>query len=172
MRATHFGKSNYSLYRFEPQDWMALKRIRLEALRLEPNMFGSTFEENICLPDRSWQERLAADNRAYFGLFLPDEDCIGLSAVTQQTDLPTSVVLIASYIQKQHRGHGLSKLFYDARIEWAKEHGYTKAIVSHRETNLVSKAANQRAGFQFTHLIERSWPDGTRSNEWFYDLNL
>lgn len=151
---------------------MALKRIRLEALRLEPALFGSSLEENARLPDTSWQERLAAHNRAYFGLFLPDGDCIGLSAVTQQINLANSVVLIASYIKKQHRGQGLSKLFYDARIEWAKQHGYAKAIVSHRDTNLVSRAASQRAGFQFTHLTERVWPDGTRSNEWFYELIL
>ena len=172
MRSTNFTRGNYSLCQFERRDWMALKQIRLEALCREPNLFGSSFEENARLPDSSWQERIAANNRAYFGLLLPDGECVGLSAITQQIDLADSVVLIASYIRKEHRGQGLSNLFYDARIDWARQSGYAKAIVSHRDTNLVSRAANQRAGFHFIHLTERDWPDGTTSNELFYELIL
>ncbi|QIP11229.1 GNAT family N-acetyltransferase [Spirosoma aureum] len=172
MRGTDFERDGYFLYQFEKQDWMSLKSIRLEALREEPGVFGSSFSKEALLSDSSWQERLAAKDRAHFGLFLDNGECVGITGIGKQTSAGNSVVLVASYIKKEHRGRGLSKLFYDVRIDWAKQNGYDKAIVSHRDTNLMSKAANQKAGFSFTHSEERVWPDGIRSNELFYALFL
>ena len=172
MRSTNFHKDGYTLYQFEKQDWMTLKSIRLEALTEEPGAFGSSFEKESLLADSSWQERLTAKNKAYFGLFRANGECVGLTGIANLTSTDNSVVLVASYVRKEDRGRGLSKLFYDARIDWAKQQGYHKATVSHRDTNFVSKAANQKAGFNFTHSEERIWPDGIRSNELFYTLHL
>ena len=172
MRGTNVKTNGYSLYQFGKQDWMSLKSIRLEALKEEPSVFGSSFEKESLLSDSSWQERLSTRNKAFFGLFPDTGECIGLTGIIREAGRGNSVVLIASYIRKAHRGRGLSKLFYDARIDWAKQNGYGKAIISHRDTNLISKAANQRAGFTFTHWEERVWPDGILAKELFYELCL
>ena len=77
MHATSFNPDGYSLYQFEEPDWLALKKIRLEALQEEPTAFGSSLEKEARLSDQDWQERVVAKNKAFFGLFLADGTCIG-----------------------------------------------------------------------------------------------
>ena len=82
------------------------------------------------------------------------------------------MVLSASYIRKEYRGQGISALFYQTRIDWARENGYTEVYVAHREGNDASRAANQKFGFKYTHTEQTVWPDGTQSNKLWYRLEL
>lgn len=108
---------------------------------------------------------------AYFGLYHGDE-CIGLTGVVEHKDNPQDTLLIASYIRKEHRGKGLSRMLYEARIVWAKENGYKRAIISHRASNVASKAANQKHGFVYTHAERKIWPDGIADDQLFYQFLL
>ncbi|HEX9956487.1 MAG TPA: GNAT family N-acetyltransferase, partial [Fibrella sp.] len=137
------------LRQLEATDWQLLREIRLDALKKEPTVFGSSLSGESERPDSEWQNRLADSNRAYFCLFTDGGETVGLTAVYGTID--GSAVLVASYIKEAYRGRGLSSLLYNARIGWARANGFKKAIVSHREDNLISKAANQRAGFRYTH---------------------
>lgn len=47
-----------------------------------------------------------------------------------------------------------------------------RIIVSHRESNVSSKFANQKHGFRWTYDNERIWNDGLREKERFYELIL
>ncbi len=160
----------YHLRQLEAADWQLLKEIRLDALRREPTVFGSSLDKELQFLDSEWQNKLVDGNRAYFCLFSDDGETVGLTATYGTVD--AAAVLVASYIKEAHRGRGLSALFYNARIGWARAKGFKKAIVSHREDNLISKAANQRAGFSYTHSKERVWADGQPSPEVFYELDL
>jgi RimJ/RimL family protein N-acetyltransferase len=162
--------STYNLRQLEATDWQLLKEIRLDALSAAPTAFGSSLAGESTRPDSEWQDRLSDSNRAYFCLFTDDGQPIGLTAIYGTID--GAAVLVASYIKEAYRGRGLSALLYNARIGWARVNGFKKAIVSHREDNLISKAANQRAGFRYTHTEERIWADGKSIPEVFYELTL
>lgn len=172
MRIPSFSPDGYGLYQFEEPDWLALKMIRLEALGQDPTAFGRSLHQEAQLSDQDWQARLTAKHKAFFGLFLTDGTCIGLTAILGETPTDQSATLVASYIRQAHRGRGLSKLFYQVRIEWARQQGYASVRVSHRSANLASQAANQGAGFLFTHSEERVWSDGVVASELFYALAL
>lgn len=161
--------TGYRLKQFEPPDWATLKQIRLEALQKDPSVFGSSYASECQLPDTSWQERLQSASRAYFGIFLPDGTCIGLSAVAGKDGI---AILIASYIRVEHRGKGLAARLFSARINWARINRYPKVTVSHRADNAPSQAAILRAGFAFTHIETHLWPDGLPADEYFYELTL
>lgn len=163
--------SGYNIQHLLPTDWEAFKVIRLEALQAEPAVYAASFDEMKDMPDEFWRTRLADNNWAYFGLYAAEE-LIGVSGIMRNIDNKDEAELIASYIRKEHRGKGLSQLFYIGRIEWARANGVGRLIISHRESNLASKHANQRFGFQFTHSVPRLWHDGKWEENVYYELLL
>lgn len=156
------------LHRFTLPHWEVYKNIRLEALLTERGVYCSNFAE-AALINMQWQERLLATDRAQWGLYDADV-CIGLTGVVATGD--NTANLIASYIHPSYRGGGLSQLFYDARIAWARAQGIRAITVSHRAGNEASRRANQRVGFAYTHTEPKTWPDGETAGHVFYKLEL
>lgn len=167
----HIAKDNYTLQRLLPPQWEDYKSIRLEALHTNPEMFGSNYAKEVAYSQNDWLSFLENESRAMFALY-HGKSLIGLSGVTLKKDDATIAVLFASFIKSAHRGKGLSKLFYKARIDWARQKKCGLIIVSHRVGNTLSKAANQRFGFKYTHAEEVNWPDGVRAEELMYSLEL
>lgn len=164
--------SNYTIHRFTIKDVAAYKALRLEALQLEPGMFGSSYALELSFTDEQWIARVNNPGGACFGLYC-DGEPVGITGiVARDTDAPGDAYMTQSYIRKLHRGQGLSRLFYRARLQWAAEHHIKRLIISHRESNLASKAANQRFGFVYTHREPRTWPDGSTEDNVFYELLL
>lgn len=104
-----------------------------------------------------------------------DARLIGITAVFTFNGDSTgqTAILAMSFIDPEYRGRGLSRLLYEARVAWAKaQPNLTRVIVSHRESNEVSRRANQHFGFVYTHTTSRTWPDGVTENELHYELRL
>ncbi|MBB2148082.1 GNAT family N-acetyltransferase [Pedobacter gandavensis] len=167
----HNTKNNYSLHRMLPTEWEAYKSIRLEALQTNPEMFGSNYQKEAAYSQNDWVAFLENDARAIFGLY-DMESLIGLTGVAIKKEDATKAILFASFIKPLYRGKGLSKLFYEARIDWAKEKKCHIIVVSHRAGNEISRAANQRFGFKFLQAKKIAWPDGEFADELIYALQL
>ncbi len=161
----------YHLRRFLPDDWQVYRAIRLEALQTESHFFGSGYEEELKETEEQWRKRLSHPVGATWGLFYETE-CVGLTGISPLRKETDTLLLRSSYIRREHRGRGISGLFYTTRIEWAKTHGYSRLIVYHREGNEASKAANQKFGFQYTHTERMDWPDGSDDGHICYELVL
>ena len=126
----------------------------------------------IGLSDDEWEDRLSDPAEgSYWGLYDGDE-CIGLTGIKKHPNYPDSMVLSSSFIRKEYRGLGLSALYYQTRIDWAREQGYKDVHVAHRSGNDASKAANQKFGFVYTHTEPTTWPDGTMNDKLWYRLEL
>jgi len=160
-----------NLRRFTIDDWQVYKSIRLEALDKEANFFGGRYAVESLLTDTDWQERLANQKCAVWGLYDGDA-CIGLTGVMELKEDPACALLIASYIRQEYRGRGLSELYYRARLDWARTMGYKWAEVHHRRTNVISKAANQKFGFQYIKTENVLFPDGTYDDSLYYRLPI
>lgn len=161
----------YSIRQFTVAEVEAYKRIRLEALANEPGMFGNSHAMEAALPQEDWENRIVMPGNARFGLYCNDE-LIGLTAIIINAENPAEAYMTQSYICKKHRGKGLSAMLYDARIAWAKTNGVTLLTISHRKSNLASKAANQHYGFVYHHTDTRTWPDGITEDNIHYTLNI
>ena len=166
-----YFKDQYSLSRFSSDQWKAYKAIRLEALQTNPEMFGSNFAKESQYSEQEWRAPLQSDQRAMFALY-DGEEIIGVTGIVLKKEDDSKAVLIASFIKPEYRGQGLSKLFYQARIDWAREKGCESVIVAHRDGNEKSKAANQSFGFEYTHTEETIWPDGVSAGQLNYRLKL
>nr|WP_199156554.1 GNAT family N-acetyltransferase [Pedobacter sp. ASV2] len=144
------------------------KSLRLEAINAEPAMFRCTDPPEAELTDSEWKVRIKYP-RLVFGLFEHDQP-IGMTSILFLNE--AEAYLGQSYIRKEYRGLGLSALLYKARMESAVGLQLKRLTVSHRKSNSISKAANQRAGFIFTHLETVNWLDGTTEDALYYALDL
>jgi GNAT superfamily N-acetyltransferase len=157
-------------------DWEAFKTLRLHALRSEPRVFSRRYEDEAGLSDAEWRAMAgnADPERCIFGLFAGSE-MIGLTAIFTDWDDPTkrTAVLAMSFLLSPYRGRGLSRLFYETRLDWARARGsITRVRVSHRRSNDASRRANQRYGFRHVTAVDRLWPDGTTEPDVSYELIL
>jgi RimJ/RimL family protein N-acetyltransferase len=159
---------------FLPGEWQLYRTVRLKALENDPLVFGSSFEKERDYADEKWQGDLSNPDLAVFGVFL-NGAVIGMTGVAVDRNDPSkeSAKLWGSWLEKDWRLKGLSRRMYVQRLAWAKAHPTVKRVtVSHRKSNAVSKRANQRHGFRFTHAEERVWHGGQKETEFFYALDV
>jgi RimJ/RimL family protein N-acetyltransferase len=155
-------------------DWLAFSQIRLKALLTDPKVFGSNYELESKSTEAEWRERLQATRNAIFMVY-ENDDPIGVTAVGIDREDPTgkTALLWGTWLAPAARRKGLSELLYKTRIDWARQQpAVEKIVVSHRESNLASKKANQKHGFVFTHIEEKTWTDGGIEDEVFYELKI
>jgi RimJ/RimL family protein N-acetyltransferase len=164
----HFKLGIYKIRQLLENEANLYKSMRLEAIKKEPAMFRCTNPAEVDLTDEQWLERVK-DPRAVFGLFANDE-LVGMTSILLLNN--NEGYMGQSYVRKEHRGQGLSSLFYKIRMTWALDHQLKRLSVSHRESNIISKAANQRFGFQYSRREACNWQDGTTEDVLYYILDL
>lgn len=156
-----------------PDDWDIFRTLRLRCLDLHSDVFCPIPGE-YTRPDTEWKQLLENPESAYF--VLEDEGLpIGLTGIVRAVkDISgQSGFLVMSFIEPNYRGRGLSKLFYEARISWAREHSkYNRLVVAHTDGNDISKAAILKNGFSYIGREEKTWPCGSVKNILFYEFNL
>ena len=105
--------------RLEPADAALYRDIRLEALRLNPEAFGSTFERENAQP-LSWFEA-AISRTDIFGGFL-DGTLVGIAgfAVQEGPKHAHKGVLWAMYVRNAARRSGLGKILVTAVLDHAR----------------------------------------------------
>ena len=102
-------------------------------------------------------------------------EAVGLTGMVQDRRDETGQTggLVMSYLQPPYRGRGLSRLLYQARLDWAiAQTNWTTLVVSCRAGNEASRRANQTFGFQLVSKEPIIWPDGAEADEWKYRLDL
>ncbi len=156
------------------EDWGTFRQIRLRALREHPDVYLGSYKEAAARTEREWMQMLDGEGKCIFGLF-DAAKIVGLAAVftSREDSSGQTGVLAMDYIDPIYRGRHLSRLLYEARIEWAKQHQpFKRLVISHREGNEASRRANQAFDFKFISKDEISWPDGTTAPDYEYELDL
>ncbi len=163
-----------SIRAMEPDDWAAVRAMRLTALESSPGLYSLSYDEAASLSEEVWRAEIKGDDHQIFGLF-DVKELIGITAAfTWRGDKTGKTALLAmSYIAPDYRGRGLSRKLYDARLNWIAERPqFRKVIVGHRASNEVSRRANQHYGFVQTGRVANTWPDGAVEDEVTYELVL
>ena len=156
------------------EDWNTLKEIRLKALASDPAVFGSSFDHEAKMSEADWRSWLVTADTGIFVVIL-DSKPVGMTAISIDRHDPTKqrAMLWGSWLPRDLRNRGLSKLLYMSRIQWTERHpNCLKIVVSHRESNLSSRHANQKHGFRWIRSKQKTWNDGAVENEHFYELDV
>lgn len=162
----------FSIQQLTKDDWEILRAIRLEALSREPQSFGSDYKKEYLYDKFHWHQFIGNEEDRVIFVIKHGLEIIGLTGATRSQEHPDEARLIASYLRKEYRGLGLSKMLYEARLDWAMHRKFSALVVSHRESNLASKMANQKFNFEYVYRREKVWPDGNSEDEIHYRLSL
>lgn len=106
----------------EPRDFESFRLIRLEALRSEPSSFASSVGDWEKLPDEEWQRRIT--NNPVFVAF-HREIPVGIMGLVREraSKMAHRATIVMVYVQKQHRGTGLSTMLLDELVAHARAIG-------------------------------------------------
>ena len=130
-----------------PDDWQALRDIRLEALRDAPSAFGSTYEREVQCGDDHWHNRIARGGT--FLAFIPGAaEPAGL--IGGYLEDPVTVELVSMYVRPGARGHGVGEALVAIVIDWARKRNATSVHLWVTETNSPARALYERCGFTLT----------------------
>ena len=154
--------------------WKEFREIRLKALQADPKVFASHYEKEKTNSKQDWIDWVKEKGQAIF-LIYDNEIPIGMTGIfiSQDTVTKTTAILWGSWLEPDYRRKGISDYMYKARIEWAKnQHELKRIVVSHRESNIASKFANQKHGFQYVREENKVWHDGLEEKEFYYELKI
>jgi RimJ/RimL family protein N-acetyltransferase len=156
-------------------DWLALRDLRLHALRSELGLFFKHPDEEAALSEDDWRAWAAGSERGQiFGLF-DGERLVGITGTFVDGDDPTgsTVGFGMSYLAPEYRGRGFASLLYEARFAWVRARPHIRRVtVSHRRSNEASRRSIEKFGFRWIADVPHRWPDGTDDDDVCYELIL
>lgn len=158
----------------DPEEWEIFRDLRLRALRAEPGVYGSRHEVAAERGESVWRNIVRGEHNQSFGLF--NGPClIGITSVFRWDEDPTgrTAILASSFILPEYRRRNLSRLLYEARLNWLRQRAeFSRVVVGHRLSNEASRRANQH--YPFREFLRRPhvWHDGVNEDEVFYEMTL
>jgi RimJ/RimL family protein N-acetyltransferase len=148
----------------------AFRRVRLDALRLHPEAFGSAYEDEAALDRTQFVERLSASGFTRFGAFDEEGRLVGLAGLRMDPGAKQrhKAHLFSMYVDASHRGSGLARQLVETVITAARGAG---AVVLHLTVtvgNVPAQRLYRRLGFTTYGTERRSLRVGGR----FHDEEL
>jgi RimJ/RimL family protein N-acetyltransferase len=113
--------SQIQVRRLAPSEGAAYREIRLEALRLNPEAFGSTFEAESVRPPAHFSERVGGC--PVFGAF-GDAELVGMAGFLGREGLKDAHkgMLWGMYVRPGSRNAGVGRRLAEAVIDFARQH--------------------------------------------------
>jgi ribosomal protein S18 acetylase RimI-like enzyme len=157
---------NAEIRQLQEQDWILLKEIRLEALKLHPEFFGGYYEDESSWSDEDFKNDLTRND--IFGAFI-EKKLIGVAGYFQFTlqKLKHRGTLYGLYVKEENRGQGIADQLIDVIIVHARQ----RVLQLHCTVTTDNKPAlnlYQKHGFQ----IYGTEPRSLKVDENFYDEHL
>lgn len=136
---------NVTIRRLEAADVAIFKRIRLEALRLEPQAYAGTYDDWAGLSDEEWRKRM---NEPVFVAFEGDEP-VGLIGLIRQRGIKMAhrATIVMVYLRQSLRGTGAASGLLNAVEDLAREVGVRQLELTVNAGQPAAVRFYQREGF-------------------------
>lgn len=134
---------------FAPAEWRLYRELRLAALEDAPDAFGSTHGEALARPEQAWRARLADPQPRWDAPLLAEfEDRpAGLAWATIEPASVELAHLFQMWVAPTCRGHGIGQALVERAIEWARNQGARRMLLTVACGNDPARRLYQRAGF-------------------------
>ena len=149
--ASRVEASDVQIRRAHPDEWAAVREVRLAALADAPDAFASTLRREACRDEPQWRSRIAASpwflawragRPAGVVAAVPDQPASGPAAAR-----PCGWHLVSMWVSPQARGHGVADLLVGAVIDHAHAAGAPRVTLWVALGNARARAFYQRMGF-------------------------
>jgi GNAT superfamily N-acetyltransferase len=163
-----------AIKRLEPQDWEALRDVRLRALADTPTAFASSLGQEQRLSPVEWQrwaagsDRMTGEPRRMMTVLAWVEASPMGMATGFFEDGASDVHLVAMWVDPVRRRQGTGRALVDAIVQWATEEEAPRVRLWITETNEAAAALYKRAGFRATG--ERQ-PLPSHPHLWEYEMD-
>ena len=176
--ATGDAKATVEIRRAVPDDWAALRRVRIDALTEAPYAFGSTLAGTIDRPEQHWRDRITAWPQfiawagsepvglaAGLAEHLEDPGRPGNPGPPEDPGRPGdsgSWQLISMWVSPQARGQGIADRLVAAVADCARADGAESLTLWVADVSARARAFYQRIGFRSTgrrQLVRPEEPD-------------
>ncbi len=137
--------SRITIRRLGPEDVDAFRRIRLEALRLEPAAYASSHDDWAQLSDEEWRQRLSDP---VFVAFL-DGEPVGITGLMRQraSKMAHRATIVMVYVRQNLRGTGLARHLLHTVSDHARAMGIVQLELTVNAENPAAKRYYAREGF-------------------------
>ncbi len=166
-RARHHGR--VIVETLNEDQWERLAAIRLEALRTDPDAFGSSLAREEGFKESHWRMRLRAS--PWFVAVDADDD-VGLACVIQEPGADErDRHLVSFWVRPGSRRRGAGRALLDAAARWAASDGATRLTLWLVQGTTAAAAVYRAAGFAPTGESMPLPRDPSRTEEqWARDL--
>ena len=121
--------------RVRPDEWQALRDLRLRALAADPDAFGNTYADASQRTDDDWRAYADRPDGAAFVATTPD-GFVGMASGGPAPGHPDAAGLYGMWVAPEARGQGVGSALVDAVEAWAREAGYENIGLGVTTTNL------------------------------------
>ena len=130
-----------------PDDVDAFRRIRLEALRMEPDSFASSAEDWEKLAEDEWRRRVT-DNPVFVAF--RDDEPVGIMGLLRQSAsrMAHRATVVMVYVHRSLRGSGVARRLLAAVTDHARGEGIRQLELSVSAENAAAIAFYRRERFE------------------------
>ncbi|MEH2231801.1 MAG: GNAT family N-acetyltransferase [Nostoc sp.] len=156
------------LTRYDAEDY---RQIRLEALDKNPDLFGTTYQEEAIKTIEQFRARIPVDNNNFILGCFEDKNLIGIVAFQQESriKLRHKAYISSMYVQQEYRGKGIGKLLLNELIERAKTiKDIEILLLDIVKSNFLAKPLYLSLGFQIYGTEKRAY----KYNNQYFDLEF
>jgi ribosomal protein S18 acetylase RimI-like enzyme len=158
--------SGSMIERMSEDDWQLWRDVRLEGLRLHPEAFGSSFEEEKDLSEDYWRRRLRQITALAYGA---NDAIAGIAVLAQEAAIKRRhrANLFSMYVRSGAWGRGIGSALVKAVLDQARG-TVLQVHCSVITSNDRARQLYERHGFQ----VYGTEPRALRAGDHFYDEYL
>jgi RimJ/RimL family protein N-acetyltransferase/SAM-dependent methyltransferase len=147
-----------------PEEWEALKEVRLAALRESPDAFGSTYEREARADEatrRGWITGEGWDGAV--ATFVAEEAgrLLGMTTAHRPDAEPGTVWIFAMWVRPEYRGRGIGRTLVEAAVDHAQSLGAEVVMLRVTEGNAAATGLYASCGFIGTPDAPEPLRDGS-----------
>lgn len=166
---------NYIVKKLDKNDWGDYREIRLEALKNEPDAFGSDYSEYKNKEDSYWVDRLSLsgeeNGRSFLCAVLDNNNFMSVGGAYQDENNEWNIIAI--YTKKEFRGIGAGSLLLSRILEELKNRGIKEVFLRVNVERAPAISLYKKFGFKIIKTVtDQILGDGKphEEHEMFLDL--
>jgi len=132
-----------------PDDWQAMREIRLAALREAPQAFASTVEREEGFTEPEWRAwtQVRGQGVMYLAEVAGLPEPAGMAGVMAG---PDAASLISMWVRPPARGQRAGEALIGAALDWSRSRGFHRMDLWVTESNAPARRLYERCGFTMT----------------------